>query len=142
MKHLILQASVGLLLSTTAFSAEIQVRCPAEYAGKDIQLKNIPKGWFAMAPTRLLLTSVMVILGPPKERGVLKGEHYKLNKKGAYEVRYSDLNSGIQYEKWIACGYGQDDFELAQPLDPHTAQCIVTYTPDSQGMFDIKAVCK
>ena len=142
MKYLILQASVGLLLSTNALGVENQINCPAEYSGKDIQLTNVPKGWLAVPPSRLLLTSAIVILGPPQERGVLKGEHYKLNKKGAYEVRFTNLNSGIQYEKWIACGYGQDDFELAQPLAPHTAQCIVTYTPDRQGMFDIKAVCK
>ena len=95
-----------------------------------------------MAPSKLLLTSIFVIVGPPDERGVLKGEHYRLKKKGGYEVRFAELKRVQEYEKWVACRYGSDDIAIARRLAPESDQCIVTYIPQQQGGHSIDAVCR
>lgn len=142
MKKLIAITSIGFFACVSAHSAEQRISCPAEYPGKDVHLSNVPKGWTAVAPTRLLLTSIFVVLGPPEERGVLKGEHYRLKKKGSYEVRFTALRRVQEYEQWIACSYGSDDIAIAQRLAPGIDQCIVTYTPHQHGAHMIEAVCR
>ena len=134
--------SVGLFACADASCAEQRIGCQPEYPGKELSLAIVPHDWTFIAPSKLLLASMFVVVGPPAERGILQGDHYKLKKKGAYEVRFKHLNLIREYDKWIACSYSSDDIQIVRRLPPEVEQCIVTYTPGPQGQPAIDAVCK
>jgi hypothetical protein len=136
---------LGLTASAPALAAPEQDAqeikpCPDEFPVEAIKLSPLPKGWVGIAPTKLLLTSADVILGPPNEPGVQVGK--RTNTRGGYKVVFDYLytTSSEPVQKWLACRYG-DDLALAERLPENTDRCVVTYTKDGYNGYGIQVAC-
>jgi hypothetical protein len=70
--------------------------------------------------------------GPPESLAVLRGE--QINKKGQpASTRYGFGEMGMEYGKWLDCGYGTDSaITLSRRLDDRIKECIVTYLKRSR----------
>ena len=141
MNKYLFSASIGCLAHVTCLAAAA-ITCPMELPGRNLTLANVPQGWTAVAPTKILLSSIDVTLGSPEERRVMKSERYGEKKSGSYQIRFSNLNTITQFEKWVTCSYSDNDIAIARRLTQGVSQCVVTYTPDDQGTRSIQAVCK
>jgi hypothetical protein len=132
-------ASELAFASTGAMVNEIKP-CPDEFPVEAIKLSPLPEGWVGIPPSKLLLTSADVILGPPNELGMQIGKRSKT--RNGYRVVFDHLytTSAAPVEKWLACRYGSD-LGMAERLPDKTDSCIVTYTRDGYNGHAIQVAC-
>lgn len=110
--------------------------CPDEFPVDAVKLSPLPQKWVGIAPGRLPLTSVDLIVGQPQPAAAI-GQRRRT--RHGYEVVY-EATTTEPVEKWLACRYG--DLAMAKRLPDGTDRCTVSYTRrPAFNTYDIQVAC-
>jgi len=134
-----LGAAILALASVTATAAVDVPQCPGELAAASIQVKPAP-GWTGVVPTRLLLSSAGVVVGPPNvsPRAELRGDARRVSKH-VTATAYPGL---AVRETWLTCSYGQGgELEQAYRLPATVDRCVVRVSRSQNNDVDVSVSC-
>lgn len=114
------------------------VSCPLALDAGAVRVAHVPRGWEPVPTQGMRLTNGGLIRGAPAEWGYLRPTRTGTTKGG-----HSASNEFVAgEEKWLWCGYGGADVQIAKRLPDAATVCTVTSRKADGAVMELRADCR
>jgi hypothetical protein len=126
--------AIGLAMPAIVLAEPIA--CPTMLSGAGVI--EAPAGWRALPPASVRLVGGGLMRGDPGRQAYLRGND-KRTPGGSTSI--SEFEAGE--EKWLWCGYGRGEIQIAKRLPDAATVCTVTHKEiKGEGVTSLQAVCR